>query len=265
MWKEDEKKPIGEYLAWAYGIAWISELLILGGDKLGLLDSTVGKIIMYLVLAASAGLAPTYAACIVAIRHGKATSVINFCKQAFKVVDRKRTIITVIVTYAILLIMNMAYETYLNNQWFLFIVLIPVMIAGGGMEETGWRGLLQPALEEKMHFVLATLVTGVIWAGWHLPLFLISNTSQSHMSFLSFLFYCITLSFVLANVYRISQNICSCILVHAWANVVQGMFTRTAVEQVLSTKVVMVFAIVILLSITIRAIGDMRTARVKAV
>lgn len=221
------------------------------------------KIIMYLILAVGAGFAPTYAACIVAIRHKKVTSVIDFCKQAFKVADRKRTMITVIVTYVFLLIMNMSYESYLNNQWFLFIVLIPIMIVGGGMEETGWRGMLQPALEEKMNFILATLTTSVIWGVWHLPLFLISKTTQYQMSFPSFLLFCVTLSFVLANVYRISQSICACIFVHAWSNVVQGMFTRTAIEQALSMKVITVYFIVILISIVVHMIGDSKTARGK--
>jgi len=63
------------------------------------------------------------------------------------------------------------------------------MIVGGGMEETGWRGMLQPALEEKMNFILATLITGVIWGVWHLPLFLISKTTQYQMSFPSFLLF----------------------------------------------------------------------------
>lgn len=116
MWKENEKKPIGEYLAWAYGIAWISELMILISDKLGLLDNMIGKIMMYLILAATAGLAPTYAAGIVAIRHKKVTNVIDFCKQAFKVVDKKKNIITVVVTYAILLIRNISYELYLQKN-----------------------------------------------------------------------------------------------------------------------------------------------------
>lgn len=38
-----------------------------------------------------------------------------------------------------------------------------VTFAGGGNEELGWRGLLQPALEKKFSFPLATVITALVW------------------------------------------------------------------------------------------------------
>jgi membrane protease YdiL (CAAX protease family) len=37
-------------------------------------------------------------------------------------------------------------------------------------EEIGWRGFLTPRLTALSGFVVATFITGVIWASWHLPL-----------------------------------------------------------------------------------------------
>ncbi len=39
----------------------------------------------------------------------------------------------------------------------------------GGLEEPGWRGLAQPTLQQRMSPVVATLVVGVVWGLWHLP------------------------------------------------------------------------------------------------
>ncbi len=39
----------------------------------------------------------------------------------------------------------------------------------GGLEEPGWRGFAQPTLQQRMSPVVATLVVGVVWGLWHLP------------------------------------------------------------------------------------------------
>ena len=42
-------------------------------------------------------------------------------------------------------------------------------------EEIGWRGLLVPALAERMPFGAMLLVSGLIWAAWHMPLILFAD------------------------------------------------------------------------------------------
>jgi membrane protease YdiL (CAAX protease family) len=39
----------------------------------------------------------------------------------------------------------------------------------GGLEEPGWRGFAQPHLQQRLSPVVATLVVGVVWGLWHLP------------------------------------------------------------------------------------------------
>ncbi|MGZ9234362.1 MAG: CPBP family intramembrane glutamic endopeptidase, partial [Anaerolineales bacterium] len=45
-------------------------------------------------------------------------------------------------------------------------------LAQGGMEEPGWRGLLQPTLQERFSPLTAALFVSLIWSLWHLPLYL---------------------------------------------------------------------------------------------
>jgi membrane protease YdiL (CAAX protease family) len=53
-------------------------------------------------------------------------------------------------------------------------------LAGGPLgEEPGWRGYALPRLETRFGPVRASLIMGVLWAGWHLPLFLIPGWSSS--------------------------------------------------------------------------------------
>ena len=52
---------------------------------------------------------------------------------------------------------------------FAIIVMIPMMLVGGGLEEAGWRYILQPELEKKYPFTVSTILVlhtgnGPVWA-----------------------------------------------------------------------------------------------------
>jgi membrane protease YdiL (CAAX protease family) len=42
-------------------------------------------------------------------------------------------------------------------------------------EEIGWRGFLLPRLYERLGYVRASLVNGLIWASWHVPILLFAD------------------------------------------------------------------------------------------
>lgn len=43
------------------------------------------------------------------------------------------------------------------------IVMIPMMLVAGGLEEAGWRYILQPELEKKYSFTISTIIVSIIW------------------------------------------------------------------------------------------------------
>lgn len=45
-------------------------------------------------------------------------------------------------------------------------------LAQGGLEEPGWRGLMQPELQKRFSPLIAALVVSGFWSLWHLPLYL---------------------------------------------------------------------------------------------
>ncbi len=51
-------------------------------------------------------------------------------------------------------------------------------VAAGMGEEFGWRGFLLPRLQTRHNALVSSLIVGVIWAIWHIPLFFIKGTSQ---------------------------------------------------------------------------------------
>lgn len=44
------------------------------------------------------------------------------------------------------------------------------LITGAMGEELGWRGFLLPRLQQRFNSVISSVIVGVIWAIWHLPL-----------------------------------------------------------------------------------------------
>jgi membrane protease YdiL (CAAX protease family) len=103
----------------------------------------------------------------------------------------------------------------LGAKWYLVMIVIPVMIAAGTMtiyalqggvfvrpeffdqpaaliplvisvfiggplsEEFGWRGFALDRLQARWGAIKSSVILGLAWAVWHLPLFLIPGTGQS--------------------------------------------------------------------------------------
>lgn len=59
--------------------------------------------------------------------------------------------------------------------------LLGVLVFGPVPEELGWRGYGLDALQERFSALHASLILGVAWAVWHLPLFFIRGTWQADL------------------------------------------------------------------------------------
>ncbi len=61
----------------------------------------------------------------------------------------------------------------------LALFLVILTLTDGLGEETGWRGFALPRLLERSNPLVASLLLGVLWAGWHLPLVWTEGSSLS--------------------------------------------------------------------------------------
>jgi len=90
------------------------------------------------------------------------------------------------------------------NPWVLIvpIFLITSIVGGPVGEEPGWRGYALPRLQGRYSALGASLLLGVLWTLWHLPLFFIKGSSQSTMSFPLFAFGTIVSAILITWVYN---------------------------------------------------------------
>ncbi|MDF2513624.1 MAG: family intrarane metalloprotease [Herbinix sp.] len=129
------------------------------------------------------------------------------------------------------------YSTIKQPFYIGFVLILP-MVIGGGLEEIGWRGLLQPELEKKVSHFSATFVVGVIWSLWHIPLWFIDGTNQQNIDFLWFCINAFTLSFFIGSVRYISGSILLSILTHATINAFWEVMPST--NEILPSLVILV-------------------------
>jgi len=94
-----------------------------------------------------------------------------------------------------------------------------MLVLGGGQEEFGWRGYAQEPLQEKIGVIPASLVIGVIWGIWHLPLWFMAGDLHSAYSFLAFVMMTTSISIIYAWLYNSSgKKLIVVIFFHAMSN-----------------------------------------------
>lgn len=209
---------IGKYLSVTFVVSWLLWGIVAISGKLGIgvlaFGAPLGSIFYVL-----GGVSP--AICEIVLKK-KSSSKEEFKSFLKSIVNPKHSIWMYV--YAIggaMLIQAIPVLFHLSEVkqplYMGFVMIIP-MIIGGGVEEIGWRGLLQPQLEEKCPHIVAAITVGVIWAVWHLPLWFIDGTNQQSLNFGWFCINTIMLSFFIGSVTYVSNSIFMAIIAHASIN-----------------------------------------------
>ena len=85
-------------------------------------------------------------------------------------------------------------------------LLILSSIIGGGLEEIGWRGFMLPRVQASFDALTASLIVGVIWMVWHVPLFVVPGAVQTDFPVLPFVVQGIALAVVFTWVYNSTRG-----------------------------------------------------------
>ncbi len=86
-------------------------------------------------------------------------------------------------------------------------------------EELGWRGFALPRLLGRWSPLTSSLVLGVIWAVWHLPAFVLSDSPQQAFNLPLFLLGAVALSVIVTWLFvRTNGSVLITILFHLMAN-----------------------------------------------
>jgi len=101
-------------------------------------------------------------------------------------------------------------------------------------EELGWRGFLVPTLARTMSFGRTAVISGAIWAAWHVPLIVFADYNggtPAWYSVLCFVVMVVSLGVPFAWLRLRSGSVWPAAILHASHNLfVQGFFDRVTVD-----------------------------------
>ena len=133
-------------------------------------------------------------------------------------------------------------------------IFLPLLILGPLSEEIGWRGYALGRLQTRWNALTSSLIVGLVWALWHLPLFMMVGTSQYELGipFIGFLLKLIASSILYTWLYNnTQQSLWSAILLH-WlytyaAQVLDSGVTRSPLYNWLESLPYVIMAVVVVL------------------
>jgi membrane protease YdiL (CAAX protease family) len=111
-----------------------------------------------------------------------------------------------------------------QEEWYVMAAAIAVSTWAQAGEEIGWRGYALPRLSDHFGLASASVILGMIWACWHLPLFLVPAGDTFGQSFPLYLLQVTALSVAAAWLYwRTNGSLLLVMLLHASANNTKDM------------------------------------------
>ena len=104
------------------------------------------------------------------------------------------------------------------NAWLSIPILVVVLLIPALFEEIGWRGFALPRLQTRYGALAASLIVGVAWAIWHVPIWFIPDAGFSTLPFPVFMAFTIALSILFTWLYNSTGSVLLPALAHAAIN-----------------------------------------------
>lgn len=97
------------------------------------------------------------------------------------------------------------------------------LILGPLGEELGWRGMMQEHLNQSYGWLEASLIVGVVWLVWHLPLWTI-DSPHAQIALPLFAVHCVLYAIIIGGAYTLSGgSILPAILLHLTFNLASNL------------------------------------------
>ena len=250
--KKRALKQIGFFLLYTFAITWLCWIIIIIGNRY--FNALWYGEPLFLILYSIGSLGPAISSYIIYRQFAEDFGEESFVKYIFgEKIDKKVWLIFGLFLIWRLFMVWIGFGINKPISILSVIINLPLLILLGGLEELGWRGILQPKLEKVVNYLPSILMVGAIWSIWHLPLWFIKGTIQSSFPFGLYLLSGIILTSSFTTLYKYTSNLFLCVLSHAWFNGCIGLAlyigNNGALQLNLNWKVIVVFSIELIVSV----------------
>lgn len=206
---------------------------------------------------------PTVAAFVLTYINEKQSGIKNLLKKGLNLGFKKIWIIPIfllmptIVGLSLLLAVltgePMPTIPILNQPWIIIPVFLYILFLGGPIaEEFGWRGYALDRLQARYSAFISSVLLGIIWGIWHLPLFFMKEQEiYRNVPIWGFIFGSILLSILFTWIYNnTNKSILAVLLFHTTGNMAHFLFPAMATKWGgLYSVIINVIAVIIILII----------------
>lgn len=158
-------------------------------------------------------------------------------------------------------------ELMRSNELRALYTFLPALLSSivfGGLEELGWRGLLLPNLLPRFGYYRSTLLVGVAWTLWHIPLFFIPDSGQYGNNFAIYAVELIGYSAILTWLYVRTRSVILAVLFHASFNAISYVGLYAPKSSNLSYAVFAILLLIIGLGLVSRLKARPETVQTEA-
>jgi len=251
------------FVCYTFTITWFSWLLIIVGNKyFNVL--WYGELFFWIPYTIGS-LGPAISAYLIYHKFKENYSEKSFTKYVFgKRINGKIWFIFISFIIWRLLMIWISFGISKPISILAIFINLPFLVVLGGLEELGWRGILQPKLENLISYIPSLILVSIIWSLWHLPLWFIKGTVQSGFPFGLYLISGLVLTASFTTLYKYTNNLFLCILNHAWFNGCIGLALYVGnngdLQLNLNWKVIVVFSIELIVSVILGKMYNNKTA-----
>jgi membrane protease YdiL (CAAX protease family) len=121
-------------------------------------------------------------------------------------------------------VMTGSWPRFGTEPWYIIMAAIAVSTPVQAGEEIGWRGYALPRLAAHFGFARASILLGLIWSAWHLPIFFLPGADKYGQSFPVWTLQVVALSIAITWLYaHTNGSLLLTMLMHSAVNQTVGI------------------------------------------
>ena len=135
-----------------------------------------------------------------------------------------------------------------------FVPVLLLLLMAAAFEELGWRGYAFDSLQSRYTVLTASLVFGVLWSLWHLPLAFVNDAYQfkiiqdSVWFGLNFYVSIVPLGIIITWIcIKNGKSVLAAVLFHFIVNISQEMLSMSQITKSIETGVLVIAAVAIIM------------------